>query len=345
MAVDRDLLKQIIHEAAAGDPETAAYLEQKLAANEGLAANFTGLFLRNKDYTQKTQTLADERRMMESQLEQYRAGLEAAEAEKARIQKEASQHKLDAAQAWTRLKHLKETYQLGDDEIPQFSDVIKSIQTGRPVDSSNPIDLDSRLDARLAAHKKEIEEMFARKLIPELNGMARLDVVWPYILEEHKQLNNGNVMTAKQADELLTEAQKRNAAGRTTSLQSLWEEKYDVPALRQKYHDGELEKTLRAKWDAEQQAKISEQAMQGIRPTGAEQTGFRTSNIFDHKFKVHETEATAPTPEASRQTASAAERQSLTGAERAGKLFLERRAAGIPMGGPDARKPGGGKAA
>jgi hypothetical protein len=55
------------------------------------------------------------------------------------------------------------------------------------------------------------------------------------------------------------------------------------------------------------------------------------------------------TPSASRRCFAEAsaihvEVEKLSGAGRAAKRFLERRAAGIPMGGPDERK-GGGKAA
>jgi len=136
----------------------------------------------------------------------------------------------------------------------------------------------------------------------------------------------------------LAEADQRGRAGRPISLKALWEEKYDVGNLRQKHHDDGLEKELRAKWDAEQQARISEAAMSGIRPVGPDQQGMRTSQIFDHKFKVHEETEPLAAPKL-RETKSAAERQALSGAERAGKRFLERRASGVPMGAPDERKP------
>ena len=76
--------------------------------------------------------------------------------------------------------------------------------------------------------------------------------------------------------------------------------------------------------------------MAGIHPTAPHQEGLRTSHIFDHKFNVHEGgTGEAPKP---REMPSAAERQALSGAERATKRHLERRANGIPMGAPDERK-------
>ncbi|HEY6370196.1 MAG TPA: hypothetical protein VIX37_06435, partial [Candidatus Sulfotelmatobacter sp.] len=152
------------------------------------------------------------------------------------------------------------------------------------------------------------------------------------IRDEHRELT-GKRLSAKEAQELLSEADKRGRAGKPISLKSLWEEKYDAPAMRQKYHDDQLEKTLRERWDSEQAVKISEAAMQGIRPGMQPQAGLRTSQIFDHKFKVHEEMEPQAAPKL-REVPSAADRQSLSGAERATKTWLERRGAGIPMGAP-----------
>lgn len=337
MPVDKEALRDAIREAVADDGELYAVLEQKLLANDKLATNFLGGFMRNRDYTTKTQalasdrqTMADEKRTMEGQLEQYRQLLQAAEVDKAKVMKELQQHKIDVATANTRLKHIKQTYQLSDDDIPTIPDQIETYQTRKVVDSSVDI------DQKLAEHEKKIQEWIAQRLVPELGGMAQLDIVWNDIRDEHRELT-GKRMSAKEAQELLNEADRRGKAGRPISLKALWEEKYDASALRQKHHDDGLEKELRAKWDAEQQAKISEAAMQGIRP-GMEQQGLRTSQIFDHKFKVHEGTEPAAAPKL-RETPSAAERQALSGGERATKRYLERRGAGIPMGAPDERKP------
>lgn len=339
MPVDKEQLEIAIREAVAGDEELAGLLRQKMKDNDNMAAAFMGGYMRNRDYTQKSQSLADDRRVIEGQLEQYRAQLEAVESEKGKLLKDLGDHKISIAQANTRLKHLKDTYALSDEDVPAFQDLIDTSRRGRPVDSSADI------DQKFAAFKKEMQTYLSEKLVPELGGMARLDIVWSDIRDEHRELT-GKKLSAKDQDELLNEADRRNRAGRPTSLKALWEEKYDAPSLRQKSHDGELEKTLRAKWDAEQQARISDAAMAGVRPVAPDQHGLRTSQIFDHKFQVHEdVPAAAAAAEPKRTTSSAVERQSLSGAERAGKRFLERRGAGVPMGAPDERKGGGGKAA
>ena len=329
-------MKSRIQEAVGGDAELAALLEQKMLANDGIATSFLGGFMRNRDYTQKSQTLADERRTLEGQVESYRTQLEAAEGEKAKVLKDLATHKVTVAQAHARLKHLKDTYALSDDDVPAFADLIDTSKRGQPVDSSTDI------DQKLVAFEKKITTYLEQKLVPELGGMTKLNIVWDDIRDEHRELT-GKRMTVKQQDELLDEATRRANAGRPISLKGLWEEKYDAPTLRQKQHDTEFEKNLRAKWDAEEQAKRSEAALAGIRPVGPDQQGLRTSQIFDHKFKVHE-EAPAEAAAAAakpRVTSSASERQALSGAERAGKHWLERRAAGIPMGAPDEKKAGG----
>jgi len=346
MPVDRDVLKATINEAVAGDSELAALLEQKLQANDNMAAAFTGGFLRNRDYTQKSQAIADERRTLENQVEQYRQLLETAEVDKAKVLKDLATHKVSVAQANARLKHIKDTYQLGDDDIPSIPDQIQTYQTRSPVDSSADV------DQKLAAFKQEMTRYLAEKLVPELGGMAQLDIMWSDIRDEHRELT-GKRLSAKEAQQLLDEADKRSRAGRPISLKALWEEKYDAPSLRQKSHDNTLEKELRAKWDAEQQAKISEAAMAGVRPVAPDQGGLRTSSLFSHKFQVHEDTAAAPAATQAaaqaKQAMSASERQALSGAERAAKRYLERRANGIPMGAPDERKAApfgtGGKAA
>lgn len=335
MAVDKDVLKATIQEAVAGDAEFAGLLEQKLAANDNMAAAFVGGFMRNRDYTTKTQSLADERRTLEGQLEQYRGLLEAAETEKAKVLKDLAGHKVTVAQAHARLKHIKDTYQLSDEEVPTIPDLIDTNQSRRPVDSS--VDMDQKL----SAFRKEITDYLSQQLVPELGGMVELNILVPEIREEHRELT-GKPLSPKAMRELVAEADRRGRAGRPISLKALWEEKYEVSDLRQKHHDDNLAKDLRAKWDHEQQAKLSEAALAGVRPVAPDQQGLRTSQIFDHKFKVHEeAPAAAAKP---REVPSAAERQALSGAERAGKRFLERRAAGVPMGAPDERK-GGGRAA
>ena len=335
MPVDKENLKTTIREAVGDDNELYALLEQKLLANDATATQFLSGFMRNRDYTQKTQALATDRQTMDGQIQtyngqidQYRKLLDAAEADKQNVLKDLASQKMTVAQAHARLKHIKDTYNLSDDEIPAFGDLIDTKQRGKPVDSSED------LDKRFQSFREEMGKYIADKLVPELGGMAQLDIVWSDIRDEHRELT-GKRLSAKEAQELLTEADKRGRNGRPISLKSLWEEKYDVSTLRMKHHDDELIKEHKAKWEADAQAKRSEEALSGVRPSVPGE-GLRTSQIFEHKFKVHEEgPAAAPKP---RESKSAAERQSQGGAERATRRYLERRSAGVPMGAPDERK-------
>ena len=143
MAIDKETLRATIREAVGDDNELYALMEQKLLANDATATQFLSGFMRNKDYTTKTQTLAEERRSMDGerqnlngQVEQYRQLLEAAEADKGKVLKDLATHKVTVAQAHARLKHIKDTYNLSDDDIPQFGDLIDTTKSGKPVDSS-----------------------------------------------------------------------------------------------------------------------------------------------------------------------------------------------------------------
>lgn len=342
MPVDKQALKETIREAVGDDGELYSLLEQKLLANDEVATKFVGGFMRNRDYTQKSQGLATDRqtwegdkRTMEGQLQQYKEMLEAAEVEKAKVLKDLAAHKMTVAQSNARLKHIKDVYQLSDDDIPNIPDQIETYQTRRPVDTS--VDLEARLEAFEKKFKDDMGKYLAEKLVPELGGMAKLPIVYMDIVNEHTQLT-GKPLTAKEVDELLNEADRRSRAGKPISLKGMWEEKYNAPELRQKFHDTTFEKELRAKWEAEQAAKLSEAALAGVRPGTPDQAGLRTSQIFGHKFKVHEETTPLAAPKL-REAPSAAERQSLSGAERASKRYLERRGAGVPMGAPDERKP------
>ena len=343
MPVDKEALRATIREAF-GESALAAEVEQNLLANEAAATNFIGGFLRNKDYTQKNQSLADERRQAEAdrqrmqdeqkiiqqQMEQYRQQLDAAEQEKSKVMKALRDEEISKAEAWALLQNIKKTYQLSNDDIPDRTDIRRTAQDGVVHDTSRD------LDDRFAAFEKKMMANITQQLIPEMGGMARLPSIFVNTWAEHEKLT-GKMLSEKEHEDLLNEADRRHRAGRPISYRQMWEERYDVPALRQKAHDTNLEKELRAKWDAEETAKRSEEALAGIRPQPGGQM-LRTSNIFEHKFRIHD-ELPAAAPKI-RENASAAERQREGGAARATRRWLEDRANGIPIGAPKPPKDG-----
>ncbi len=325
MPVDSQALNAAIEEASAGDAEIAGLLREKFSKNDNAAVAFVGGFMRNKDYTVKNQSLSGEKKKLEDQIALYQQNLESAEAEKNKIMKDLANQKVTAAQANARLQAVKETYQLSDEDIPPMGDLIDTRKKGKVVDSTED------LDTRMADMKKEIMDGITKTLVPELAGMANLDIVWSEIADEHRELT-GKRLTASERNDILREAREKN-----TSLTNVWETKFNVPDARKKVERETWEKESRARWDAEQTAKRSQEAMEGIRPGAADESGLRLSPVLRKEFAERGEDRPAPgAPQPGdkpRAQPSAVQRESLTGAERAAHKFLERRAAGVPMGG------------
>ena len=133
MPVDKAELKERIREIAGDDPDFARTLEEKLASNDAVATQFIAGFMRHKDYTTKTQALAtdrqtmdQERRTWDGQIQQYRQLLEQTEQEKGQILRDLANHKVSVATAHARLKDLKTRYQLSDDDVPSIPDQIET---------------------------------------------------------------------------------------------------------------------------------------------------------------------------------------------------------------------------
>ena len=327
MPVDKQVLEAAIAEASKGDDELAGLLRDRLSKNETAAASFAAGFMRNADYTQKTQSLADERKKFDGQLDTYRQQLEAAEADKAKILKDLANQKVTVAQARARLQAVKDTYQLSDDDIPPVGDLIDTRKTGRPVDSTPD------LDEKLAAFKNDIFKEISGKIVPELAGVAQLTPIWMSMASEHQQLTGKQLTYAEQ------QAILKTASESSRPLMSVWEEKYNIPAERRRVEHETVVKEARAKWDAEQTARRSEEALQAVRP-GVDNS--RLSPVLRKGFTERGHDPVDPGKhqpnDNMRRMPSAEDRSKLSGAERAATKFMERRAAGVPMG---AKEPAG----
>jgi hypothetical protein len=334
MPVDQKTLDEAIAEASAGDTELAALLKERLGKNDAAAVAFTGGFTRTKDYTQKTQTAAEEKRLAteakakaDQEVALYRQQLEEAETDKAKILRDLANQKITAAQANARLQHVKETYALSDDDIPPMGDLIDTRKSGKVHDSTP--DMEDRLKAFKEEVRKEIMDGVTKQLIPELGGLASLPITWADMNSQHRELT-GKSLTAKEQQDIL-----QQAADQKKSLMSVWEEKYNIPETRLQKRDEATIAAARDKWEKEQAVKQSEAAMQGIRPTTPDQAGLRLSPVLQKEFHTRE----MPVAGADKKPLpSSTQRESLSGAERAAKTFLERRAAGIPMGQPVQKK-------
>jgi len=335
MPVDQKILDEAIAEASAGDQELATLLKERLSKNDTAAVAFTGGFTRTKDYTQKTQAVASERQAAEQakakadqEVALYRQQLEEAEGDKAKILRDLANQKITAAQANARLQHVKETYALSDEDIPPMGDLIDTRKSGKVHDSSP--DIDERLKAFKQEVMTDVIKGVAEKIVPEMNAFLDVDLAWSDINDEHKELT-GRSLNKDERREILRDAK---ASGGNKTLIGAWEEKYNIPEKRLEQRDKATISRERDKWEKEQAVKTSEAAMQGIRPGTPDQAGLRLSPVLQKQFDTRDGVAAAekkPLP-------SATQRESLSGAERAAKRFLERRAQGIPMGQPDPAK-------
>ena len=330
MPVDQQALNAAIEEASAGDAEIAGWLREKYSKNDTAAAAFVGGFTRTADYTRKTQALSGDKKKYEDQIALYQQNLEASEADKAKVMRDLANQKVTVAQANARLQAVKDTYQLGDDDIPPMGDLIDTRKTGKVHDST------ADLDERFTAFEKKFEEKITKTLLPELAGMTDLDIIWANMRDEHHELTGKRLTAAEQRDIL------KVARDGGRKLTDVWEEKFAIGDQRKKVERDGIEKELRAKWDAEMTAKRSQEAMEGIRPGAQDESGLRLSPVLHKQFPERGVDAVEAKPGEHARTPvalpSAAQRESLTGAERAAKAFIERRSAGVPMGAPREKK-------
>ena len=335
MPVDEKILKQYVDEVAEGDNDWAVAQFDYLKGHPQAAAKFVGGFLGKADVTRKQMEVADERRKTTEERAQIEAArkelteqLGAFEQEKKGVLKQVAQGTLSAGKARDMLKYIRDTYNLTDDDIPGMSELIETAKTGK-VAHQEPVDIDAQLDAKLAGFKSGLMDEIGKKLIPQLSSLTDLDLIWDDIGDEHKELT-GKRLTSKEKRELLAEAKE---SGRT--LTQAWEDKFGVGDLRKTQMLTAHEKELREKWDKEQAVKASEDALRGREPKAPWVDGSRESPIFRDGRKM-ELE-----PDPVKEPAKVAEisnRPAVGEGTRSAERFLQRRAAGVPLGAKEPEK-------
>lgn len=300
MGLDKKLLEDCILEAAGDDADMAKFLRERYAANDALAVKFVGGFMRQSDYTKKTQEIVDQRKQFDSQASQLsaaRAALTAAEAEKDRIMKDLASHRVSTAKARELMTLLSEKYQLTDEDLPGMSELIATAKSGKVVD--NTPDIEERLKAFKIELKKEVEAEFVKTLMPELGSMASLPIIWNDMAREHRELTGKDLTFAEQT-EILKIAREGNRP-----LRDVWEEKFQVggmAGLRMKKH----EEGLRQQWDSDRQKadaeRIQKEALGVVTPQAPELgNGPGISTAFRTRFRTYEMDpnkAATPAPSA-----------------------------------------------
>jgi len=294
MAVDKQVLEQCILEAADGDAEMATFLRDRYAKNEAAAVKFVGGFMRQADFTRKTQALADERKTYEGSAEQLktlRAALSDAETEKNTILKDLASHRVSTAKARELMKILQDKYSLTDEDLPGMSDLIETSKKGKPVDNTD--DLDTRFAAFKADILKEAEQKFTGAMIPELGAMATLPIIWQEINREHQELT-GKPLTFAEQQEIYKVARE----GKSGGLRDVWEAKFNIggdAGLRMQKRDERLKSEWATEREKAEAAKRSQDALNVVAPQAVDLgTGRNISSAFQTKFRTFEMDPNKP---------------------------------------------------
>lgn len=323
MAIDQATLDQYITEVAGDDQELANTLRDRLKTNEKAANNFVGGFLRNADYTKKTQAIAQQKQQFEQLQSDYESRLTQADSEKDKIMRDLATERISASKAQALLKTVKEAYGLSEDDLPGIEDIRETARTGRVVDTTPD------LDQRLGEFKKSIMSEITNSLIPEISGLAILGPIWNEIGYEHEKLF-GKRLTKKEQGEILEQARKDSR-----SLESVWQEKYNVADKRLEFRDNENKTKWRREWEDEQAKLNQEIALKGVRPEANEfALQDRQSPIFKRDFtpKVdHDANGDGQQQQqqtSTRALATDAQRERMSGADRAAAKWIERSRSG-----------------
>ncbi|HKS74446.1 MAG TPA: hypothetical protein VJQ82_14685, partial [Terriglobales bacterium] len=293
MPVDPKILEACIAEAAGEDAEMVTFLRERYAKNDALAAKFVGGFMRQSDYTQKSQDLAKQRTQFEGaskQLETVRHALEAAETEKNQILQDLSKHRVSTAKARELMKILQDKYQLTDEDLPGMSDLIETAKTGKPVDNTE--DIDSKLKSFGENLMAQMEKKFVGALTPELSAMANLPLIWNEIGREHEDLTGKRLSFAEQQEIL------KNARESNIPLRQAWEEKFQVggdDGLRMKKRDERLKSQWAQERDAADADRRQKEALNVVAPAQQELgDGAGISRAFKTRFKTFEPDPNKP---------------------------------------------------
>jgi hypothetical protein len=334
MAIKQQDFEQWLDDVAAGDASVREALQKSLGANETARERAVGGYLKEADYRHKTQLLAADRKQVESKLSEYESALQEAEGKMAKIMDDLAKERIDRATADARLQAVKERWNLGDDDMPTEREKQLTERIGKDVTKGANVDIDAKLEAFKSSLLKELQ--------PSINRMtldaAAMDTVWDDIRDEHRELF-GKRLTGRDQVELMSEFQKLAAAKElpqgVTSLPAYWEHKYGVGAKRKESERKSLREEFRKEWEDEQTARRSKEMLEGVR--GEESTVYQGegSPLFGKKLKTFEDE-----PVDKQQEKQVERKPELvrSGADRAAERFINRRAAGVPLGAPDVKK-------
>lgn len=324
MPISKEELQSYLEEIGLSDEIRAKALDE-LTADQEKANKFAGQRLRFKDYTQKTQALAEDRKKVEQaneQLKEFAKELSTADEKVRKVMSDLETEKISRYTAEARLQRLKEQYQLSDEDIPK-------VTAPNPEDKKVPVGID--IDAKMEEFKTKLLGEISNKLLPELAGLSKMSAIQMEMRDEHKALT-GKTLTKQELFDL-----HKLAGEQKVTLEQAWENKYGIPSLRtEKEFESRLAKEHQ-KWEEEQTRKASEDALAGVRRNREDKSPL-LSSVLKHKFDQH-ADPYKPAPATEDKGGKPADKGGqelkLSGAERAAIKWQERRAKGIKLGKDD----------
>jgi len=170
-------------EVSGGD---AAVREQlmKFSADQSFRDRSAGSHMLHRDYSQKTQLLAADRKELEKKAAEYEQALQDAEGKLAKVMDDLANSRISEANAKAQVSAIKERWQLKDDDVPTDREVQLTSRIGKDVTKGSSIDIDAKLNAFKADLLKELTPAFNRMT----TDAAAMDVVWDEISNEHRDL-------------------------------------------------------------------------------------------------------------------------------------------------------------
>jgi hypothetical protein len=318
MAVSKEELAQYVSELGLPQEQTDQ-LVTTLMGNAAAATQFVGQRMRHADYTKKTQELATQRQTLEQganqQIHQYAQQLAEAQNRITSIMTDLEKEQISSATANARLRKVKETYNLSDQDIP-------AIEVPNPAGSAaknQPVDLDKRFD--------DFRNGLLSTIRQDMLAMPRINTIMSDISAEHQELT-GKRLSRTEMNELLDKAEKQKMR-----LEDAWRDQYKVDDLRTAKRDEANKAQWRKEFEEEQRKRASDDAMAGVRRVDPTRDQMQ-SPILKHQFELNQDPGRAqtgqvPTPQTQTQNGP-----KVSGAERAAAKFLERRSNGIPLGAP-----------
>lgn len=329
MPVTKEQIEQVVSEIGLSETSQKALVEE-LLADQNKAAQFIGQRLRHSDYTQKTQQLSNEKKQLETQareaIQQYANQLALAQTKIDEIVNSYEQEKISAATANARLQSVKTKYNLTDEDVPSVTNSNGVTPAANATPQGGSIDLDRRLE--------EFENKLINRLLPELAALPRINAIQNDIYAQHRTLT-GKDLTRQEMFELMEISKESGKKGQPLSIESAWEQKYNIPKIRV---DQQVEAEVKKRLDeaeAKRKQEESERALTGARQTingGQQQSQSILSPVLKRQFQQNPDPANG-SGQADKSTPAPGPKQ--TGAERAALKYLSRRQQGIPLGAPE----------